>query len=377
MRSPWIRTLPPALALACLLLAGVPVLPGGMPRAASAEDLADKELAARIDKALEKATRFLASQQRRDGSWTYDGLAGGVALPGGKPRPHPHGRAGLTALAMHAMDLVQRFPEPFAQGAAWAEKNDALFGPNARWSTYSTGFLVCAHATHRSRGPHGIRMRAHAAQLVASQLESGIWNYGAAAQGVEALGDHSNTQVAVQALWLAQHEVGYAVPKATWKRVRDHFKACQLKDGSWGYRPAKGGRATGKTTKGTWVMTAAGLCSYALAAAALKGGGNANVVKARKDKVVVKAAAALEALGPPDLDDAYQVWLLERVHALLGTPLAEGWTPAAKHLLKTQGRSGGWRPAKGAPYGDSRGVYDTALRVLFLARVGRLAITAR
>lgn len=360
-------------AVRLLLILTLVALVGPSARAKEAE-LEDKALARRIEQAIEKGRVALTRAQGRDGAWAYDGTAGRPQLPGAKRRVLPHGSAGLTGLAMYALAAAGGAPEALKRGAAWAQEHPALFGEASPWATYATAFLVLAQSTRTVGGAEAARHAADVARLVASQLPSGMWSYGPRAQGLEAQGDHSNTQVAVFALWTAVHETDAKVPKEAWQRTRDHFAQTQLADGSWGYRPAAGKRATGKATKGTWVMTAAGLTSYLYAAAALRGGMKA-LPRLRKDKVVVKARAALAALGRPDLADPYQLWLAERVGTALALPLADWYVELARQLVKSQARDGTWPAKERGGYGDRRAAYGTALRLLFLTRATRAVVT--
>jgi len=360
------------LVLASVLL--LLVATAAAPVAAKDRPLKDKVLAAQVRASIRKATDYLAKAQRRDGSWAYDGAAAqGAFVPGQKPREHPHGTAGLTALALYALACSGRFhaqSDVVARGVGWSKSNAALYGPRSRWSTYASAFLLLGLA-RISPEAFGVRIHELAAQLVLTQLESGMWSYGPEATGVEALGDHSNTQIAVLALRTAQADVGFKVHKRVWTRVRDHFAKAQLSDGSWGYRPAKKGRGAGKATKAKPAMTAAGLCSYRLASGALR--------KPRDDKVVKKATAAIETWRRVDWADPYLAWMVERVGTALDRPLADWYIPGARDLLKRQGKQGGW-PAVGqggGAYGDRRQVYETALTLLFLTRATATTTTGR
>jgi hypothetical protein len=332
---------------------------GGTSAEAKDAKLADRALATQVRSAVSKASQYLVNAQRRDGSWAYDAVVGG--MPGQKPREQPHGTAGLTGLALYALASSGRFhaqSEVVARGVLWTKEHAALYGPASRWSTYASSFLLLALA-RVSPEAFGKRIHALASQLASTQLESGMWSYGPAAQGVEALGDNSNTQLAVLALWTAQEDVGFKVPKKVWTRVKSHFAKSQLPDGSWGYRPALKGRGAGKATRAKPAMTAAGLCSYLLASGGRK-----------PDKVAKKALAAIKAWPQVAWEDPYLAWMMERVGSRLALPLADWYVPGARHLLKRQTKQGGWpaAPKTLGAHGDRRQVYETALRLLFLNR---------
>ncbi len=344
------------LAPVLLLLA----LAGGTSAQAKEGRLKDKALAKEVRSAVSDGVKYLVNTQRRDGSWPFDGAAAG-GLPGEKPREHPHGTAGLTGLALYALATSGRFHAQSAvvlEGLGWTKRNATLFGPKSRWSTYASSFLLLALA-RMSPEAFGKRIHELAAQLAMTQLESGMWSYGPEAKGVEALGDNSNTQIAVLALWTAQERVGFKVHKKVWARVKAHFAKSQLPDGSWGYRPAVKGRGAGRATRAKPAMTAAGLCSYVLA-----NGGR------KPDKVTKKALAAIKAWPQVAWEDPYLTWMMERVGSAMALPLTAWYVPGAKDLLKRQTKRGGWPAAPTAlgAHGDRRQVYESALRLLFLNR---------
>lgn len=331
-----------------------------------------KALARFVARSADRSVVYLQNRQARDGFWLYRGTAGVPQPPIGARglKANPFGTAGLTALAVYALS-ASGTPASHAsmkKALAWMQANEAHFGKRSPWWTYANAFRLLALA-RVSPEAHGDTIRTLAAAIAAQQLESGMWSYGPQAKGVEATGDHSNTQLAVYALWIAMTRADAKIDKKVWTRVRDHFKGAQLKDGGFGYRPASG-RGAGRASQAKPAMTAAALCSYAYAVAALKGGAKA-LPRVRKDKVLVRAAKALEQVRDAAYADPYLCWMVERAAAVMDRPLDAWFQPGATVLLEQQTPRGELRrgpAAGGAAYGDTSHVYDTALALLFLQR---------
>lgn len=306
-----------------------------------------------VNRAIDAGVAFLKAQQRPDGCWPYD-------------REEGHG--GMTALALYALSASHVPDEDpvIVRGLQFVGRHEEYFGPQGGWSTYSASLLVLA-LTRIDPARHQKRIHDLAASIARSQQASDMWSYvlGAvtptrrgegrpgrdAPFAMAARGDHSNTQFAVLALWAAQALGRYEVPRATWKRIRDHFARVQGKEGGWSYA---------ETGASTPTMTAAGLVSWVYAAASLEG----SLEKARGMEVARRGLSCFLATPRP-FDNYYYVYSLERVGTVLGVPESEWYHEGARWLVNAQRSDGSWTGS----------VYDTALALLFLSRATGYVIT--
>lgn len=178
--------------------------------------------------------------------------------------------------------------------------------------------------------------------------------------------DHSNTQFAVLALWIAGH---YKVPlDRTLAMVSRHFRTCQQDNGGWGYDQPR--LAT------TPPMTCAGLLGLAVGhglASDMRGaiGG----VSPLKDPAVQRGLQELgKSIGEPQgrgvkiAVNLYFLWSLERVAVVfslskIGDKDWYHW--GSQILVANQGAAGNW--TNGA-YWAHTDVIDTCMALLFLKR---------
>jgi hypothetical protein len=241
------------------------------------------------------------------------------------------------------------------------------------------------------KGDGGL-IRLFADRLVAGQDEGGTWTYrcpladsltgsplappytGRRANGRPGRfplgrGDHSNTQFATLAQWVARrHGTGPAVEDAL-RRVDAHFRQIQKEDGSWTYHPMGGSWRTSNTS--------AGLLALAVGHGVGRWSGFGGPALANDSAVQAALAflgknlaggppfpgspriAALEAHG-----DLYALWSIERVGALFGLKRIGNreWYPwAAEWLVKVQRPDGSWQHGFG-PF------IDTCFALLILRR---------
>jgi hypothetical protein len=215
--------------------------------------------------------------------------------------------------------------------------------------------------------------------------------------------DHSNTQFATLALWIAQRHG--AEVRGALARLEAHFRQGQGEDGSWAYRPraapfarpdrpparpatparrpqAQPPRQPTKPAAGQYRVT--GTCAGLLALAVTHGidgqiGRDARAaVMATVDEDIAQgldflgeavAGAAPRpgspgALGLDGRDDLYTLWSLERTATVydLRTLGGRPWYPwAATWLVATQAEDGSWRHILGADV-------DTCFALLVLRR---------
>jgi hypothetical protein len=203
-------------------------------------------------------------------------------------------------------------------------------------------------------------------------------------------GDHSNTQFAALALWIARKH-GVACNNAI-ALAEKHFRSVQERDGGWNYN-ARDPNDPASRTGSTPPMTCSGLVGIAAGRGvglhALKTKSNAPVksietADAANDRAAQAALKYLEkAIKQSDLakpvpeaseeggnlrDNLYFLWSLERVAMIydlekIGSLDWYKW--GSEHLIKTQNKDGSWGQ-KG--YHGANEEINTAFALLFLNR---------
>jgi hypothetical protein len=180
-------------------------------------------------------------------------------------------------------------------------------------------------------------------------------------------GDHSNTQFAALALWVARR-YGLPVDQAL-GRTGQRFLHYQARDGSWPYTAQELAKPPqGKTSQ---AMTCAGLIGLALAQATAEPGKDAKAALLRSASV----KGGLAHLGKVMRQEVpaeprflyYFLWSLERMAVAYDLKQVDGidwYTWGAQRLIKAQGPDGGWRQGLYAV-----GSADTCFALLFLRRV--------
>ncbi len=240
----------------------------------AAQQMTDKELAARVRKAIDKGVAYLKASQGRNGSWDHHGL--------GLDRWD----AGLSCLAMLALlecgvdpndDVIRkgldylRKMEPrstyvvslqtmvFSRGQP--EKDQLLIQRNVDWLRKT----LRRDANRRAAG----------------------WGYGEGIGGPEGA-DNSNSQYAVLALWMAS-QAGASIDKDLWRDIEEYYLRNQAQDGGWPYssqllRPPGGSSVT---------MTAAGVSGLLITGMELN-----------KDREKINADGTIENCGKIAPNDA-------------------------------------------------------------------------
>jgi hypothetical protein len=180
------------------------------------------------------------------------------------------------------------------------------------------------------------------------------------------LGDNSNTQFAVMALWIARR---YGVPvEDALSRVNTRFRRSQNADGGWSYVPSRTAGGEGSTPS----MTCAGLLALAMSHAVAVEAIRRENPRATATQLPVEPAkdpvirAALIALGNAIRNEKsrtfYFLWSLERVGVAYNLPTIgelDWHTWGAEILFVRQRGDGGWRGEEGSDV-------DTSFALLFL-----------
>ena len=310
-----------------------------------------------VVKAIEKAQKFLISQQGGGGAWPEKKY---------HQAPTP---CGHTEMAMYTLVYTGVHPnrDVIANGI------NALLARNVNY-TYARSMRTMAYA-HLQRKLSGKRrdlirkaLIADAMWLVQAQGSHGGWNY-TSLGGSGGRYDFSNTQMAILALREAAL-AGVEVPRFVWERAQKLYFDNQHNDGSWGYQ-GSGGEGHGS-------MTAAGLASIFITMNNLnlasgcpcrngrsrRAGGDFD---RRVDTALGWLAKNFQANTNPKKGAWAKYWLYsaERVGIAAGYKYFgdHNWyVEGAEHLVKSQGGNGAW--------GD---IPDTCFSLLFLYK-GRAPI---
>lgn len=161
-------------------------------------------------------------------------------------------------------------------------------------------------------------------------------------------GDHSNTQFATLALWIAQrHGVSAATALS---RVEEHFREIQEGSGSWRYLSTTGGNRDSNTCAGLLALAVGhGLGVGSGRHAHLQNQPSADEAITRALDFLGQKIAAARTDDYPGLDgrdDLYTLWSLERVAVIYNLQKIgpREWYPwAAQVLVNTQLANGSWR----------------------------------
>jgi hypothetical protein len=310
---------------------------------------------AEVDRAIERGVAFLRKHMEKVSlPVRYEGLVGLTLLECGVPAKDP---------------LVQKI------AASLRGQVHELNG------TYEMSLSILFFDRLGGSADSG-RIQALAEALAAGQREDGGWGYrcpraraagGPPRHPVAVRSDHSNTQFAVLALWVAgRHGSNTRAPLA---RAFRHYRETQQPDGGWSYRPD------------VPPSTLANTCSGLIALAAGHGinakvGREARPLvgpRAENHPAVAGALACLAHFSFPALDrsggptewvglessyDLYALWAVERMATLYDLKAIDGreWYPGFAHLLVgAQQADGRWHATRAAPV-------DTCFALLILRR---------
>ena len=203
--------------------------------------------AEQVRKAIERGQKFLADNQRGDGSWPES------AFPNG-------GVSSLVMLALLESGMKPDHPV-IEQGLKYLHtvRPTKSRGPGSS-NTYVVSLQTMVYCLSQPEKEIG-RIKDNVAWLEDVQWKSGpmagMWGY-----GVDSRGDNSCTQFALlglrEAAELEQPNLRVKVSPETWRLVREHFISTQNGDGGWGYE-GPGGPTGSMTVGGISSLIIAGL----------------------------------------------------------------------------------------------------------------------
>ena len=179
--------------------------------------------------------------------------AGGFVLEPRRFGVYPLGCTGISVLALqHALPHLKG--ELRTQAAEGIRKGIAFIAQRPpEQKTYSAGFILCALYKESPQRYHKL-IGKYAEMLVVSQWREktdryyGEWGYNLHPPGLRGSqqpprrlpiwGDRSNDQIAILGLYYAER-AGYQIPKAIWRRAREHYQKLQIPAGGWGYKDTR------------------------------------------------------------------------------------------------------------------------------------------
>ena len=238
---------------------------------------------------IQRAKRYIISQQQADGSWQSVG--------------HDIGATSLALLALINSGLTPQDP-PVERGLKY------LRTVKEPTKTYEVSLMIMALAAAKDDRKDSTRILGLVKKLTQSQIRegpgSGCWGYDTdVGAGFGSHGDRSNGQFAVLGLREAQ-DAGVPASHDTWRRARDHWLTTQNMDGSWAYAGPRGGGGSGS-------MTVAGISSLVITEQMV-----------RNDKEGLNPDGTPNCCGNLQQDDA-----IERACRWLGRNFAVGHNPGA------------------------------------------------
>ena len=324
-----------------------------------------------VVKAVERAQRYIMSQQGPDGSWPE-------AKQHASPTPCGH-----TEMAVFTLVYTGIHPNRDAVSRGV----NTLLTRNLDY-TYAIAIRTMAYAhlqrklADKRRDMIRKALITDTMWLVQAQGVHGGWDY-TSLGGSNGRHDLSNTQLAVLALREAAL-AGVEIPRTVWERNYALYNKEQKNDGSWNYGspPVGQNNQLGGNTPGYGTMTAAGLASIFidmdnldLASGCPCRGGRSARMSGDFDRRVDLALGWLEkhfkadkSPKHPQNENAWQrYWLysVERVGIAAGYKYfgTHNWyKEGAEYLVRIQGGDGGWG-----------GLSQTCFALLFLYK-GRAPI---
>jgi hypothetical protein len=219
------------LCLAAIATAGHPVPAGGS--AGLAREFSDAAVGAAIDTGV----KYLWSIQKDDGSW----------------EPFSDYKSGPTAMAVYALlESGESVNNPKIKLAL-----DWLGGQDSN-RTYEIAFRCNAWSAAIARGgPQYKKLLDRDAKRLCLSSHEGAYGYESSGRPGSAVGDNSNSQIAMLGTWMAAGNY-IELPDGFWQMAMRHWLKCQNADGGWTYALGTGDLGSGESTGS---MTTAGIAS--------------------------------------------------------------------------------------------------------------------
>ncbi len=345
-------------ALAFAAVAGVPAQ--GPPQKRPAKE----PLVEQVRKAIDRGTKFLRDQQRRDGGWESEAVS--PLMPGG-----------CSALALLALLNAGVKPDdPVVRAGLDYLRAQPLDGGQ---KVYVVGLMAMVFA-EAGQNVDLLRVQDCVNWLLQARVQSNGqlqgWSYGTGGGGRGGgIPDNSNSQYALLGLH-AGKTAGAKIDRAVWESIRKFYIDTKKADGGWYYREMAGST--------TLTMTTAGLCGLLIAGMELNegrelfqpDGTTTNCGHYEENRPVAEALGWVTRNFTYDLSAGrtfYNYYGIERAGRLSGLRFLgdhDWYRAGCERLVAMQRDNGAWR-ADGTF--DNMPVVSTSFALLFLSK-GRTPI---
>lgn len=351
-----------AIPLALLLLAPV------LCRAATPEE---------VDRALEKAKKFIYSQQKESGHWETDERRVTIKHDDWH-KMQGDSFGGWTALSTYALLAAGESPQdPRIQKAVEFLQKADMMGIYALGLRAQVWLLVPPTPTSKAmshRDAHLILDGMNTGKQNPSN--KGFWDYGnGKGENLKGSGriDHSVSQYGILGLWACAQN-GVEIENRDWRLFEEGWKAHQFPDGGWQYSgiPAKPDAKNPETPS----MTAAGVATLFILEDILHADDgincrgnitNENIAKGLKWMSDNFGKVVTEEFNPKTGVNTYTLYGIERIGVASGYKYfatIDWYAEGADRLVKTQKADGSW---DGHFVGGTK-LPGTAFAMLFLSR---------
>ncbi|HOD82776.1 MAG: hypothetical protein BWX88_05277 [Planctomycetes bacterium ADurb.Bin126] len=293
-----------------------------------------------VDAAINRAIKFLWTQQDKDGTW---------GEYGGGHKYH----VGPTALVAYAM--IESGVNP--QDPRMSKAIDWM----SQQKTEKTYELACranaALAANRTTSDKYRSMLEKDALQLLRGCSAGHYNYDCNAT-IQQRWDNSNSQFGLLGVWAADLNRA-EIPTTYWREVMRHWELCQNKDGGWGYRNEGDARASASRA----TMTVGGIASLFVCFDHVYAEQFMNCRMKFAYKPILAGLEWLDKNFPSTVRGSpnfYYLYGVERVGLASGYKYfgkSDWYKLGTELLLKAQGGNGGWG-----------NVVNTAFSLLFLVR---------
>ena len=276
----------------------------------SSKQIQAAELSAKVvTKSIERARKFLISQQQPDGSWLAE------------TTPYQVGVSSLVLLALLNSGMT-------VEDRAIAKALKHLRSIEHPTATYEVSLMIMALTAAKDGGRDKFRINTLAQKLEDSQIKSGensgSWGYGVPLL-LNSRGDRSNAQFAVLGLRDAAH-AGISVSRIPWERARRHWISHQNPDGGWGYDRSRWQASSGS-------MTVAGIATLVI---------TESMLQEEKDQKPDGLPICCPDREPNKPMQRALKWM-ERNFAVKHNPRSKGWLLYYLYGLERAGRLSGTR----------------------------------
>jgi hypothetical protein len=309
-----------------------------------------------INKAIERATKFIYSKQLPAGRWETDPERIGTDHESwSKMQGDTYG--GYTALSTYALLAAGESPnDPRIKAAVAFLKRCDMVGVYAIAMRLQVWLLI-PHDTPEMKAlihkdadflMNNVNIKADV-----KGTNNGLWDYLGKGPRI----DHSVSQYGVLGLWAAQQSGVVDVGTQRWKLYEGAWRRDQKEDGGWGYQD----------DSPTASMTAAGVATLFITADYLHAEEGVVCTGTLVNPWIDRGLAWMDRNYSSIGDSTYAMYGIERIGAASGYKFfgAHDWfTDIAERLVKTQRKDGSW-----SSYFPGAGALDaTAFALLFLAR---------